>query len=119
MMHRAIARPGPVINEPRALVNQTRSYPLLLHQNIGSGGSTVKSVAIAASIIVALAGPAVAKGDAGSQTDSQPICSGFGLQARHIVYSSQSANGCCGDTLPCAQYLATTVVPRPNLPRRT
>ena len=79
----------------------------------------MKSAAIAASIVFAFAGPAAAEAQTNSPAATESTCSGFGFRAQHVAYSSQTANACCDEAMACAQYLATTVVPKPKVSRRT
>ena len=79
----------------------------------------MKSAAIAASIVLAFAGPAVAEGQTNSRAATDAVCSGFGFRAQHVAYASQTANACCDEAMACARYLATTVVPKPKVSRRT
>jgi hypothetical protein len=79
----------------------------------------MKSPLIVASMVLAFAGPVLAKDAPKSPPAQEQTCPGFGSQPARVAYSSAPLTSCCDNGLACAQYLSTIVIPKPKVAYRT
>ena len=83
------------------------------------GGRGMKSQWIAASMALVFAGPVLANDAPKSPAARKQTCSGFASPAIRVAYSSVGMAPCCDAGLACAQYLSTTIIPKPKAAHRT